>query len=1143
MYKRKHLLLPLLFLFLFAIGLQSLFAQAWRDALCTRSVLAEGHWVKVRVGASGVYKITDAELRRMGFDTPQKVHAYGYGGYLLSQDFSLHPAADLPLAPSLRLDDALLFYARGTVSWQLGGDGQFSHEQNFYTRSAYYFLSDRELDTTDELPLEASVTTNASPLTTFDEHILHEEDAYSWANTGRKLYEAYDYQQGATKEYALTLPGIVPESDAHISVAFAARSVGQESSFSVAVEGVELASQSLPAITADNQYYVKATEATLNTSFQTSASERLRVAVTHHRPSSVSGRLDYIVVTYPRALMLEGGMLAFRSRASVGKESVFMLQGATADTQVWDVTSPWQACRMDGTVTGDTFTFAISAGGLREFVAINPAATSFPTVEVVGVIPNQDLHASEIVDMVIVAPDKSDLLQQAERLAEVHRERDGLTVSVIPVPLIYNEFSSGTPDATAYRRLMKMYYDRAGEAGVTPPRYLLLFGDCSFDNRMLTTSWQSASPDNYLLSYQSENSLVETSSYVTDDYFGFLDDTEGTDLPNAGLDVGIGRFPVRTLAEAKAVVEKTLAYMENKNAGAWKQNVCYVADDGDENLHVSQAEILATYTETHYPALRVERLFADAYRRESSASGYTYPDAAKRLLQLFERGMLVVNYTGHGSSSAWAAENLLTQKEIRSLTSPRLPLWITATCDFTRFDDVQTSAGEEAFLNASGGAIALLTTTRAVYASQNSLLNQVFLRHIFSRPDGHRLRLGDVMRLSKCDASLAGDRNKLNFTLIGDPALTLAYPEYQVTVDEFDGLSAEELQATGTYPQIKAGEKVTVRGRVMTEAGTTAEDFNGTLHPTVYDSQQEVQTLDNLSEGAFHYTERNKVLFAGSDSVRNGYFEFSFRVPLDINYSDETGLLNLYALDAAQGNEAGGAFQQFLVGGTDENITQTDSLGPAMKLYLNVPEFRSGEATNETPLFVAELEDAEGINTVGSGVGHDLTLCIDDSPVLTYNLNDYYQPVAGDYTRGTVRFSIPELMPGSHTLSFRAWNLLNHSTLQTLDFEVVRGLQPDLLSVKCTNSPARHATTFVLSHNRPGSTLSVCLTVYDFAGRTVWTHTEQGVSANQNYYVEWDLCSNSGQRLLPGVYLYRISLASGGRKASSRAQKLLILAQ
>jgi hypothetical protein len=1097
--------------------------------------------VKIRVQRTGVVKLSDAELRRMGFQAPERVRVFGYGGYLLSQRFDQLPAVDLPEVPTQRIGDGVLFYARGSVAWIPSTDlTSLVRERNFYSDYGYYFLTDsEEIPPTPFTPIQAPEQPDADlHLSTFDACVLHEEDAYSWGSSGRNLYEGYDYAAGGSRTYTLELPGVVPEGAGHLTVAFAARSIGTSTTCTVTVDDEQQGTLTLPGISTSNQYYTKATAGTLSAAWTGTKRERTTVGITHNRQAGTAGRLDYIALNYTRTLSLQAApYLTFRSLASAGRTTTFRLSGATPATLVWDVTDPSHIQPVTGSYADGTLAFTIPAGTLREFVAVNPDASGFDAAESLGSVPNQDLHALEAADMVIIVPDRNDLLAQAERLAQAHRAHDGLTVSIVGATQVYNEFSSGTPDATAYRRLMKMLYDRYPAAG--RPRYLLLFGDCSYDNRLLGTSWSTYRPEQFLLCYQSENSLEETASYITDDYFGFLDDDEGDNLAAATLDIGIGRFPVRTAAEARAAVDKTIAYLENRRTGAWKQTVCYVADDGDNNLHISQAEQLAAYTETHYPALLVNRLYADAYRREASATGYTYPDATKRLKQLFERGMLVVNYTGHGSTTAWAAENLLTAADVAALASPCLPLWITATCDFTRFDDIQTSAGELAFLNPNGGAIALFSTSRVVYASQNATLNQAFLRHVFERPDGQRLRLGDIMRLSKCDAALAGDRNKLNFTLIGDPALTLALPDYGIRVEEFAGVDVA--QSPDHYPQAKAGGKITVRGSILLPDGTFAEGFDGTLHATVLDSRTPATTLNNNGEGSFDYTERGKMLFTGTDSVRNGRFEFTFPVPLDINYSDAEGLLSLYALEGATRTEAGGYFDRFIVGGTDDDIILNDTLGPRLSLYLNTFDFRAGGQTHSTPLFIARLEDPTGINTVGNGIGHDLTLCIDNSPLLTYSLNDYYLPTAGDYTRGTVRFAVPALETGKHTLSFRAWNLLNHSNTETLEFEVVHGLRPHLFSVSCTDSPARESTTFLLVHDRAGSAITVRLNVYDLAGRVMWTHLEENISAGDPHTVTWDLCSNNGQRLSPGVYIYRASIVSEGSKESVKGGKLIIL--
>lgn len=1116
-------------------------ARASRAVASTKttenSVLSSGRFVKIRISDSGVYRITSAELRGMGFSNPDKVRLYGYGGYLLSNRFSEHPADDLPEVPLYRSGDGVLFYARGTLHWEKSGN-TFVRIKNFYSDYGYYFLTESD-EAPAAFPVEDGIDdSGANRIETFDAYALHENDAYSWSGSGRELYDSYDYSLGNSQSYSFKLPGIT-NGDGRIRVAFSAKSTDVSTTLNAAINGSNITTQTIAGVssTDNDAYYKKAVEGILDHEWEGSKTESTTVTLTHNRSAGIPGRLNYIILNYKKRLQMNGAYLTFRSEDSKNRNSTFVISGANSSTVVWDITSPTAYKQIKGTLSGDTYTFTIPASSvLREFVAINTSG-SFSRVESMGDIPNQNLHALKGIDMVIIVPDRTAFVQQAERLAQTHREKSGLTVEVVKAPQIYNEFSSGTPDATAYRRLMKMLYDRATLADEHRIQYLLLFGDCSYDNRMITSTWKSYKPSDFLLCYQFENSVNEVESYLADDYFGLLDDGEGSFFGEL-LDISIGRFPVRTVDEATTVVDKTIDYINNKNAGPWKRTACFVADDAggkDSNRFMTQASDLADKVHSIYPVMRAERILADAYKRESSATGYSYPQATKRLLQLFEQGMLLVNYTGHSGTTSWAEEKLLTSADVVKLSSPRLPIWFTASCEFTRFDAVETSAGELAFLNAKGGAIAMVSASRVVYDGPNDNLNNAFIENLFAFQGGKRLRLGDIIRLSKNATKDSGTSkgNKLNFNLMGDPALMPAYPDYKVEVDEFDGPLTDE------WPYAKAGAKVTVKGHILTPDGEPADDFTGTVHPLVYDSKETVSTLNGVDKGAVTYTDHVKTLFSGMDSVRNGHFELTFPVPLDIQYSNEQGLLNFYACSSDK-REAGGVFSNFLVGGTADDLPSGGE-GPKMMVYLNTPDFPWGGQVNETPYFVAELEDEDGINTVGNGIGHDLSLCIDGK--ITYSLNDYYTPVAGSYTKGTVAYSIPALSEGKHTLTFRAWDIMNNSSVQTLDFEVVNGLRPGLLSIMCSKSPARENTTFILSHDRPGSELDVRIAVCDFAGRELWVHTEQGISSGGYYYVDWDLCSNGGQRLSPGIYLYRASITSGGSKESTKTEKIVILAQ
>ena len=740
--------------------------------------------------------------------------------------------------------------------------------------------------------------------------------------------------------------------------------------------------------------------------------------------------------------------------------------------------------------------------------------------------------------MIIIA--QPNFTTQAERLAEAHRTKDNLTVRVVTPESIYNEFSSGTPDATAYRRFMKMFYDRqTSEADA--PKYLLLFGDGSFDNRKLTSAWKSVDMSNMLLTYQTENSL-SSQSYVIDDYFGFLDDADNKkSLQNKKLCLGIGRFPIRTVEQATQMVDKVISYMENRNTGSWKNNLCFMADDGSNTdgfmtEHMEFADQLAGYVESEHPEFLVNKLYYDAYKKDMTAG--TYPDVRSGLQKLLKDGLLLFNYTGHGGTTALSDEKVLTQTDINQFTYTHLPVWVTATCDFTRFDDLNTSAGEDVFLNKSSGGIALFTTVRVAYSRPNFPINDNVIRNLFERNNGRRRTLGEVMQATKNTLSSV---YKLGFCLIGDPAVKIAYPEFGMKVTTVNGQSVD-----GNSISFKALEKITVEGEVLDASGQLVTDFTGIVNPTVKDSKVTVTCLKNSNKDdspAFTFTDYPNTIFIGNDSVRNGKFSFTFTVPKDISYSNLQGKMNLYAVDTESGNEAQGNFDNFIVGGTSDTA-ETDTIGPEIRaLYLNDTTFVDGGQVNTTPYFVAELWDKSGVNITGSSVGHDMMLVIDESTVLSYNLNSYYELLPGEDGTGIVKFPIPALEPGKHTAEFWVWDILNNSTVRTFTFEVVEGLKPFLFDVIATPGIAREQVTFHLMHNRPESRMRVGIMVYDLAGRQLWKHEESGTSGLfENYTVSWDLTSG-GARMRPGVYIYRAAISTDNSKDATKARKFIILGE
>lgn len=1120
----KRILCALLFVF-------GLLTSAWADSsrYASESVLNSGKWVKIQVAEDGIYKLTAADLKKMGFSNLDKVAVYGYGGWPLDEDFSTTYIDDVPEVAVWRGADYLLFYGKGPRKWEYSSsDKSFIHTNNPYSNYGYYFVTEKE---TAGRTMEKAASAAGATLqvTTFDDYVLHEEELVSVNSSGRELY-GESFTSTLSRDFTISVPGITND-EGKATLSFISRGNG---TITMNVDGNALISGS---VSVPSDEYEVARELYRERAWMADKGETVKVNIGYSTTGHKNVHLNYFRLQMKRQLKVYDNYTFFRSLSARGNASRFVIQGADASTLVFDVTDGVNPQQMETSLNGTELSFSIPASAsLREFVVVKPSQIKAPVT--VGEVANQNLHALPQQDMIIIA--QPNFTTQAERLAEAHRTKDNLTVRVVTPESIYNEFSSGTPDATAYRRFMKMFYDRkTSEADA--PKYLLLFGDGSFDNRKLTSAWKSVDMSNMLLTYQTENSL-SSQSYVIDDYFGFLDDADNKkSLQNKKLCLGIGRFPIRTVEQATQMVDKVISYMENKNTGSWKNNLCFMADDGSNTdgfmtEHMEFADQLAGYVESEHPEFLVNKLYYDAYKKDMTAG--TYPDVRSGLQKLLKDGLLLFNYTGHGGTTALSDEKVLTQTDINQFTYTHLPVWVTATCDFTRFDDLNTSAGEDVFLNKSSGGIALFTTVRVAYSRPNFPINDNVIRNLFERNNGRRRTLGEVMQATKNTLSSV---YKLGFCLIGDPAVKMAYPEFGMKVTTVNGQSVD-----GNSISFKALEKITVEGEVLDVSGQLVTDFTGIVNPTVKDSKVTVTCLKNSNKDdspAFTFTDYPNTIFIGNDSVRNGKFSFTFTVPKDISYSNLQGKMNLYAVDTESGNEAQGNFDNFIVGGTSDTA-ETDTIGPEIRaLYLNDTTFVDGGQVNTTPYFVAELWDKSGVNITGSSVGHDMMLVIDESTVLSYNLNSYYELLPGEDGTGIVKFPIPALEPGKHTAEFWVWDILNNSTVRTFTFEVVEGLKPFLFDVIATPGIAREQVTFHLMHNRPESRMRVGIMVYDLAGRQLWKHEESGTSGLfENYTVSWDLTSG-GVRMRPGVYIYRAAISTDNSKDATKARKFIILGE
>lgn len=766
---------------------------------------------------------------------------------------------------------------------------------------------------------------------------------------------------------------------------------------------------------------------------------------------------------------------------------------------------------------------------------------SFPAPEYVYNITNQDHHADPQADMVIIIPTSQKLLGQARRLATFHEQHDSLRVNIVPADELFNEFSSGTPDANAYRRYMKMLYDRATTEAELP-KYLLLFGDGVWDNRMLTADCNKLSPDDFLLCYESENSFNKIHCYVDDGFFGYLDDGEGQNLKSDYynktdlLDVAVGRFPVSTEEDAKTLVDKTISYVNNEDAGAWQNTIMLMGDDGNNNLHMRDACNAADNIAARHPGYKVRKVMWDAYTEESSSTGNRYPEVTNIIKQQQQQGALIMNYVGHGRADWISHEAVLTLSDFRSFTNKNLPLWITASCDIMPFDGIEDNIGEAALMNKNGGSVAFFGTTRTVQSGYNRVINLAYLRYVLNQEGNGKTTIGEAARLAKNLMITSGQDksdNKLQYSLLGDPAIALNTPTGRIVIDSINGNPA----SSETPTTLEAGSVARIVGHVEGQ-----NDFDGVATLQVLDSRELVTCRQNISaeaDDAFQFYNRTKTVYEGADSITNGRFAITFAVPLDLNYSSETGLISAYAVNTAHTKTAHGSAENFILGSSSSS--QADSIGPKIFCYLNDPDFENGGYVNATPYFVATLRDNSGINATCNGIGHGMELIIDGKESMTYSLNDNFNFDFGSYTSGSTFYNIPTLEPGRHTLLFRAWDTMNNASTATLDFNVVKGLQPTLYNIGVSHNPASTTTTFIISHNFGGSLMDITIDVFDLSGRLLWSHCGKGVSANNGAYTyEWDLTQENGGKLATGVYLYRARVASDGSSSASKAKKLVV---
>lgn len=1119
----------------------------------SNSVLASGTFYMVAISSRGLYKVDYNFIKnKLGVDpagiNPANIRVYGNGGELLPENNAIVPADDLVENAIEIVDggdgqfnpgDYFLFYANGPHSILNDSINKgFVHRFNIYSESSYYFLN-FDLGPGKRIQPAADPGPSNVTVTSFNDFQFWEKDSSNPGKFGKTWWgDEFSDLPGRylTRHYPFSFPSLDVTTPVAIRTRFGAISYAGTNFVNVSANGLLVHNSSLSSVGTSYADPVTSSVDIVNSVAVTSPD--IDVVITFQKGSSIaSGYLDLIEINARRQLNFNG-LLPFADWNSVGPSNIanYQVQNANAQTRVWDVSDPLTPVRMNGSMGGSVLSFRQEASRLHRFIAWDGSQTGTPSY--IGITANQNLHQYTPVDYIIIAPPS--MTGEAGRLAAHHASKRGFRSVIVTPQQIYNEFSSGSQDISALRNYIKMCYDRSPANDL--PDYVLLMGDASYDykNRVKNNT-------NLVPTFETAESNDKIYGYCTDDFFGFLDDNE--DINNfAGsqintLDIGIGRLPASDVSTMAAIVNKIIHYDSPESFGPWKNNMTFNADDEDGGIHMEDGEIMSQFVTDSLPQFNNYKIYVDGFVQQSTPAGPRTPDANTAVREQIYNGTFLMNYNGHGGPLGWCEERIFSMDDVNLMTNiHKLPLFITATCDFAPFDDPSVVSAGEILLNKSdGGAIALMTTTRLVYQDQNRDMNLNYMYKGF-RPmaNGQYPGLGDAYRLSKnlrymTYVGTFAAANFRKFALLGDPALPLAFPRHRIMTDSINGVSV-----TVAYDTLKALSKYTISGHVADQQGNLLSGFNGTVYPVIFDKPKKLTTLQNdPNSPKKDYMVQNNAIYKGKATVKNGKFAYTFVVPKDINYQVAKGKISYYADNASE--DATGYDRSIYIGGSNPNATP-DQTGPVIRPFLNTEQFVNGGITTANPVLLVKLSDDLGINYTGNSIGHDITATLDGNAQTTYVLNNFFEANLDDYRSGSIQFPLNNLAEGPHSLLIKAWDISNNSAEARLDFIVVNAKPGQLRHIYNYPNPFTTHTSFMFEHNMPNQDLQVTIQIYSVSGKTVKTIRTRLISEGTRCEgIEWDGRDEYGDKLAKGVYVYKLSVKSNQGYSDSQYQKLILL--
>lgn len=1111
------------------------------DTYASSSVLAEGKWVKISVTESGLHIIPTATLRSWGFSDPSKVRVYGYGGRRIADLLSKsNYIDDLPLTASELTPQGLVFYAAGPDRWVVSNGNRYHGELSPYTSYGYYFLTESD-EAAPDIPLTG--INGASNPTDLAQGRLHHELELSLPSEAGWIMTGEDFRTTRTRQFNFKTPGR-NDNEVQIECQFIHRHMGSSARLTFEIDGNATGegSASLSVPSTSDSHYVHASLGITRFAATTSANDAFNMSLTYQPSRTVYlANLDYISVNYNRRLEMDAaGFSDFWSNAS---ELCF---AGDAETRIWDVTDPWAVEKVNTAPgTDGKLSWSVSRNGVRSYVAWRPGAT-LPSPSFVSRVSNQNLHADAgKVDMVIFAPRQ--LTTQAQRIAALHEAEDSMKVLVVNPEEVYNEFASGAPDVSAFRKYLKMLYDRGNEAG-TPLRYAMLMGRSTLDHRNILETTRRSGYINlptWVVS-NPRHALNDNDGYCSDDLIAMLEDNSGNTKGTDKLSIAVGRMPATSVEDVTASVDKLYQYVQKSKNGIWKNRVLVVADDGDRGTHLHQADslvnnMLASSGQQH----TFTKVYIDAYELISG----TCPDARKEMYGALADGTSWWIFTGHANDHSWTDEDILTYNDINSNVYFRnIPFMVAATCDFLRWDAPKISGGELLYSTRYGGVIAMVSAARPVYIPNNGYFMASLGRHAFDRDEQGRLvTAGELYRRTKNDLRSPkapydpiSDENRLRYVFMGDPALRIVSPSNTVQLTSIDG------KAVTPDAQITIGalSNSVIEGYVAAPDGTVLSDFNGSITLELYDALTSRTTLAHHGDDGREdvYDVMGDKLYAGAARVEGGRFSAKIAMPANIADNFRPATLSMYAVADNTNAEAIGVNRDFYVAGYTEPA-EADTIKPVIEsMILNYSDFTNGETVNTNPLLIATVSDNVGINISSAGVGHQLILTLDDMTTFS-DLASFYTPKADGTPGGTINYQLENLSAGAHSLRLRVFDTSGNMAQQEIEFFVDPEAAPRIFDVFTDANPASTAANFYIRHDRPENLVEVGIEVFDLLGHPIWSSSQKGISdMDLSTPVTWNLCDRIGRRVNRGIYLYRATITTDNANYQTATRRIAVTA-